>query len=206
MAKYDLDHLTQPNHQSVMGPIQDDEALLLYALIRCMRLKYVLEIGGQSGYSARNFCKAVGPDGFVWTVEKDNFLKPVAQNHSVVVCDAAYFDTRAFLNPIDLVFFDCHDFYAQMRLLERLEAGKLIADETLLVLHDTNLHTANFTGWSTPNPDGAGWIHQQAERQMVSELTAKGWSPLHVHSRLSRHDEAMPYRHGLSILSRGIMR
>jgi predicted O-methyltransferase YrrM len=61
-GKYDLSHLTQPSHQNVSGPIQDDEALLLFALIRVMCMRRVLEVGGLFGYSATNFIQAVGPE------------------------------------------------------------------------------------------------------------------------------------------------
>ena len=42
------------------GPLcaQDDEALLLYAITRGMRCRTVVEIGGLSGYSGRNFLAA----------------------------------------------------------------------------------------------------------------------------------------------------
>jgi hypothetical protein len=39
MVSYDLSHLTQSPDQRVQGPIQDDEALLLYALVKVMRLR-----------------------------------------------------------------------------------------------------------------------------------------------------------------------
>lgn len=54
MVKYNLDHLVQPHKQMVCGPIQDDEALLLYAFVKTMRMKRILEIGGLDGHSARN--------------------------------------------------------------------------------------------------------------------------------------------------------
>ena len=59
MVKYDLNHLTQEDNQIVVGPIQDDEALFLYSLIRVKRIKCVLEIGGLNGYSSINFIKAM---------------------------------------------------------------------------------------------------------------------------------------------------
>ena len=58
MVNYDLTHLTQNENQRVLGPIQDDEALFLYSIIRGCRLERILEIGGLNGYSARNFLKA----------------------------------------------------------------------------------------------------------------------------------------------------
>ncbi len=49
--------------------MQDDEALLLYSVVRGMRLSRVLEIGGLSGYSAKNFLQAMEPmQGVVYTV------------------------------------------------------------------------------------------------------------------------------------------
>lgn len=41
--------------------MQDDEALLLYAVVRGMRMSRVLEIGGLSGYSTKNFLQAMTP-------------------------------------------------------------------------------------------------------------------------------------------------
>lgn len=49
MVAYSLSHLTQADDQRVGGPIQDDEALVLFALIRAMRLKRILEVGGLGG-------------------------------------------------------------------------------------------------------------------------------------------------------------
>jgi predicted O-methyltransferase YrrM len=69
MVTYALGHLTQADDQKVGGPIQDDEALLLFSMIRVMRLKRVIEFGGLGGYSARNFLEAVGRDGIVYTVD-----------------------------------------------------------------------------------------------------------------------------------------
>ena len=80
MVSYDLSHLTQDESQYVFGPIQDDEALLLYALIRVMKLQTVVEIGGMSGYSALNFCKAVGNEGKVVSIDI-NKTPQMAPNH-----------------------------------------------------------------------------------------------------------------------------
>ena len=87
MVEYNLSHLTQPSDQQAGGPIQDDEALLLFALIRVMRMRRVLEIGGLRGYSARNFIEAVGNGGKVYTVETGS-LEPIAPNHIVLAKNA----------------------------------------------------------------------------------------------------------------------
>ena len=76
MSEYNLSHLTQDSRQYVGGPIQDDEALVLYSIIKCMRIKTVLETGGDSGYSAKNFTEAVGPDGLVFCCDIKDSLGP----------------------------------------------------------------------------------------------------------------------------------
>ena len=42
MVRYNLNHLTQPDDQNKPGPIQDDEALLFFALIRVTPIKKIL--------------------------------------------------------------------------------------------------------------------------------------------------------------------
>ena len=43
------------------GAPQDDEALVLYAVVRGMRMEAVVEIGGLDSYSAANFIQAGAP-------------------------------------------------------------------------------------------------------------------------------------------------
>jgi len=58
---HDLAHIGwQGRKQDVVGPLQDDEALLLFALSRALGVNRVLEIGSLNGDSARNFLSAVG--------------------------------------------------------------------------------------------------------------------------------------------------
>lgn len=49
MVIYNLEHLTQEDRQEVSGPIQDDEALFMFAIIRGMQIETVLEIVGLNG-------------------------------------------------------------------------------------------------------------------------------------------------------------
>lgn len=201
MVSYALDHLVQPDDQTVVGPIQDDEALLLFALARCMRIRTVLELGGLDGYSARNFCRAVGPDGQVFTVDLKP-VAPVAPNHRTMAMDVGAL-TRADIGgaELDLVFFDCHDFDAQMALFHRLTAEGAITHRTLLALHDTNLHPVKMADWVYPL-DGGGFVHQPVERRMVNALKAEGYDAVMLHTPLDRHDATLPMRHGLTLMQR----
>lgn len=198
MVKYRLSHLTQEASQEVGGPIQDDEALLLFALIRSMRLKTVVEIGGLGGYSARNFCAAVGPKGKVITLDLYPLPK-VARNHIVLIGDAMGMRGDAFgVDRFDLVFFDCHEYEVQLQFLRNLEADGLIDDATVICLHDTNTHPAKYYDWAYEVPEG--WVHQPVERRLVNTLHTLGYDAFCVHSRNESHDAALPYRHGLTLM------
>jgi hypothetical protein len=197
MVVYQLDHLTQPPTQEVMGPIQDDEALVLFALIKCMRLWRVFEIGGLGGYSARNFLRAVGPQGTVYTVD----LNPVPSqgpNHKCIQKNALDITFEDLDNaPLDLVFFDCHDM-VQMDVFARLKDKGLINDSTVLALHDTNLHYQQFCNWAPPCDDG--WAHQPVEREMVNQFKeAWGYDVFCYHTEARHHDLSLPFRHGLTV-------
>lgn len=198
--RYDLDHLTGPPDQAVRGPVQDDEALLLYALCRVMLVQRVLEIGGLNGYSARNFCQAVGPKGMVYTVD----LKPVpkvAWNHHPIVMDVRYISPEDLGGePLDLVFFDCHDYDVQMAMLRLLDDHGLIIPRTVLVLHDTNLHPHKTADW-VYEVDG-GWVHQSVERRMVNQLHSDGWDAMCLDTDMAVHDATLPFRHGLTLMRR----
>lgn len=199
MVAYNLSHLTQPDNQVVVGPIQDDEALFLFALIRGMLLKRVLEVGGLSGYSARNFLEAVGSDGVVYTVDL-NKVPRLAPNHVTLRKDIGRLRTGDLDGkPLDLVFFDCHVYDAQVNAYWVLRRDGMVTDATVLALHDTNVHPF-------ADPKGSayrvqeGWVHQRVERRMVNYFRGIGYEAFCLHPELSRHSEKLPFRHGLTVM------
>src|SRR5271166_5493689 len=194
MVKYSLSHLTQEPSQMVSGPIQDDEALVLFSIIRCMRMRTVIEIGGLSGYSATNFCEAVGPSGKVITVDI-NKVPQVAANHAVIQGDATKLTKHELLvDRFDLVFLDCHVYDVQMNFVSNLLHEKLIDDDTVIAIHDTNTHPYQSVPYAYKIP--GGWVHQPVERRMVNDLQRAGYDALCLHTSPDRHDDSMPYRHG----------
>lgn len=206
-AKYELGHLVQKANQNVGGPIQDDEALLLYALVRVMRLHRVLEVGGLNGYSARNFLAALGDEtnAAVYTCDI-NPVKSQAANHFVLTKDCAQLQAAELHGqPLDLIFFDAHVLKPQLALLDRLQQAGLVTPDTVLALHDTNLHPRKTAPWSYPlEEDGkvVGFVHQAVEREMVNQLRERGWDALTLHLSRDRSDARMPIRHGLSLMQR----
>jgi hypothetical protein len=195
--KYNLDHLTQPDTQEVFGPIQDDEALALFALVKCMRIRNVVEVGSFAGYSARNFLKAVGENGHVIGVDINQTPK-LADNHTTIIKDISLVAEDEIPWEIDLVFYDCHNLQAQMSFHLRMVEFNKITKRTTIVLHDTNLYPRQMGANCYKVRDG--WVHQQDERKMVNLLVEQGWSAICLHTKSENHDHTLPFRHGITIL------
>jgi predicted O-methyltransferase YrrM len=192
---YDLSHLTQEPSQAVLGPVQDDEALLLYALCRVVCARRVLEFGGLPGASARNFLAAVGPEGVVYTVERSP-MEPLAANHRIIPRQAGDVWGQDFEGqPLDLVFFDCHDYAQQLLAFENLTVCGVITPDTTLALHDTGLHPRQVLPEARLVP--GGWIHQEAERKLVRYLLELGYDC--VTFSANKPLPPLEYRHGLTL-------
>ncbi len=198
MVVYNLSHLTQSPEQNVLGPIQDDEALFLFSVVRGMRLKRILEIGGLSGYSARNFIAAMGIDGILYSVDI-NPVPVISSNHRTIQKDAKTIDaTDVDSRHLDMVFFDCHVYDAQMDMFQRLKDQGVITEKTILALHDTNTHPTQVVEWAYNTCDG--WVHQHVERKMVNEFVQMGYHAFSLHTQPSVHSNNFPFRHGVTIL------
>jgi len=199
--KFDLSHLSQKENEAVMGPIQDSEALLLYALVKVTMARKIVEVGGLRGYSAKNFSKALGEEGVVFTIDI-KAIEKVAHNHITIKSPADKVDLSLIgPEPVDIVFFDCHSSIQQLSLLKKMEDVRLVDDNTILALHDTNPHPKKYVDWSFTNSKGE-WIHQKEERAMVNILNEKGWQALCLHTQPDRHSKKMPYRHGITIMKK----
>jgi len=200
---YDLSHLIQPDHQKVCGPIQDDEALLLFAVIKVMRMQCILEIGGLNGYSAINFCKALGEHGILYTCDI-NPINVCAANHRVIQKDAKLIKKNDLDNDeLDMIFFDCHDYQSQVALFISLSRENVITDKTILAFHDTGLHPNKFSPQSyLVNGEELGFVHQSVERQMVNDFKRIGYDAICFHTQMKRHNDSFPFRHGITLMAK----
>jgi len=203
MVVYNLNHLTQSDEQSSPGPIQDDEALLLFALIRVTRIRRILEFGGVPGYSARNFCEAID-NGTVYTVDwgVDGVTPKQGDNHVVIVKNTADVTPEDLGNePVDLVFFDCHAYEAELCAFQNLRRAGIITDKTIFVFHDTNLlPTEDALGYSNISYEVKdGWVFCPPERQLVNDFKEMGYDILNLGTNKDVHGARLPYRCGLSI-------
>jgi predicted O-methyltransferase YrrM len=202
MVQYDLSHLIQDDKQLVIGPIQDDEALFLYSVVVGRRCKYILEVGGLEGYSATNFLKALDNigGGVIYTIDI-NPVKQIAYNHRVLTKDVKEIvSSDVDDNTLDMVFFDCHVLDAQMTAFDRLVQEGCIDDHTIIALHDTNTHPFQAVHWAYPTSQG--WVHQRVEREIVNLLSKRGYEAFHLHPRMSSHNHRLPFRHGVTLLTK----
>ena len=200
---YDLCHLTQDSSQRVIGPIQDDEALFLYSIIVGMKLKTVFEIGGLSGYSAANFLAAVGQTGRVFTVDI-NPVQSRGRNHICIQKDVREITHKDLdYSHIDMIFFDCHMYDEQMTAYHNLLACGAIDDNTVIALHDTNLHYEEFliegSGYTQISE---GYMHQPVERQMVNTFSSLGYDAFYLHTTPDKHSREFPFRHGVTVMNK----
>ena len=193
---YDLSHLNLgPHHLGT--EIQDDEALLLYALVRVCHMERILEIGGFNGYSARNFLAAMGPVGTMYSVDTGPVAHQDPHRHHSIRKDAIDLTAADVDNePLDLIFFDCHVYEAQMTAFHTLNTARLIHEETIIALHDTGLFQEKFGDYTRV---AGGWYHQPVERRMVNVLHEEhGYDALTLGSTRS----AATPRKGITIMRR----
>ena len=204
MVMYNLSHLIQYDPQIVFGPIQDDEALFLFSLVRVLRLKRILEIGFFKGYSATNFLAAVGKKGTVYSCDI-NKITALEENHKPISKDVGELTAQDVDGlPLDLVFFDCHSLIAQMKCFHKLKEAGIITDKTILALHDTGTHPGKLHTAVVYTQIGPGeFVHQPVEREMVNMFADMGYSPLCLNMDISRcSEDDLPFRHGLTIMSK----
>lgn len=193
------------------GPVQRDEALLLYALVRVLRPRTVLEIGFLKGRSALNFLAALDADARLYSIDVDPAQAARAQRllghdarfaFKVLSQDAVSAEVTDN-RPADLVFLDAsHDLELNQATFERLLA--VMAPDAVLAIHDTGAIPRELV------PEGhwwlqsdAGWIGDQREvrpdeRAFVNWIRERHpeFEQLHLHSRQTM-------RLGLTLLQRG---
>jgi len=196
------------------GPMQADEMLLIFSLIRTTFITRILELGGLRGDSAYNFLKALrckGDQGVVYTVDKQKVeqhdsKKPGRPRHVTIMKDAADLTSDDFDHkPIDMVLLDCHSYKASKHVLQTLWHLDLFAPNAYIVLHDTGMHPPGNYFSKNSLADlfsiltDAGNIHQPVERLLAD------WIP-HIDcsfQRISFHDDQRSNtRHGVTIMQR----
>jgi predicted O-methyltransferase YrrM len=198
-SKYDLNHLKQET-QLVYGPIQDDEALLLFGLVKALRPKTVIEFGYSGGVSALNFLKALDEDGKLYsydinpaTSHNDKRLKFYQKSQTEFLFSDV--DNR----KIDLAFFDDGHIF-DINTNAFVKVIEYLAPNAVIVVHDTGLHVVKkepFQMGSCDFENFCGAAHQHDERRFINWIIENypNWSVIQLHS-------FNIFRHGFTILQK----
>jgi len=157
---YELFHLERDNKPR-LGPVQDDEALLLYSLVRALRPRTIVEFGTSNGFSALNWMHAIAEDPDARVFSYDILPYPAARaledsdprfffhQKSQADFEPADVDGR----PIDVAFFDAgHLIEYSLKAFERLRPA--LAPNALVAVHDTGLHVRDFGSGAPPEEEG----------------------------------------------------
>ncbi|RYE37348.1 MAG: class I SAM-dependent methyltransferase, partial [Hyphomicrobiales bacterium] len=206
-------HLMSYRENDAIGPLQRDEAIALFGIVRTLQPKVVVEFGFFHGHSAFNFLQAMTPDAELFSYDIDAESQRRAQ-------DELGFDARLHFfaksqtdfaaddiggKPIDFVFFDA----AHELDLNQLTFQKILphlAADAMIAVHDTGLwHRAHFGElhrefveempgkWESADC----YAHQPGEREFIDWIRTiePAFGALHFHSTAT-------LRHGFSLLQR----
>jgi len=206
-------HLLSYREGDAIGPLQRDEAIALFGIIRTLRPKTVVEFGFFHGHSAFNFLRAMPEDGrlYSYDIDEDSIRRARREftfdpRFTFVGKSQTEFDPHDVGNEaIDFVFFDAaHELNLNIETFRRVVDH--LAPEAMLVIHDTGLwHRAHFAAiHDTFVREYPGewqgrdlYAHQPGERAFVDWIVAgpHGFAAIHLHS-------ARTLRHGFSLLQR----
>ncbi len=215
--KYDLAHLDTFS-ELANGPIQSDEALFLYSLVRTLRPKIIVEFGFFDGNSAINFLRALPENGLLYSFDCDeNCVKKAASIKDprfkfILKRQEDFKPTDINNQSIDMLFIDAsHDFNLNLALFEKIQ--KYLSSCATILVHDTGtwnkeLIPESYTPWhehmksmekidSGANVNQKEFAHQPDERRFLNHLKLKypEFQQVHIHSLNTP-------RHGLTVLQK----
>lgn len=205
-AAIGVGHLLCYRNEDAVGPVQRDEALLLFSIVKMVRPRLMLEFGFYRGQSAFNFLQALSNDSKLVSFDISSESEKIAHAdftryknftfHKKSQTDIVPDDV--FNEEVDFVFFDCtHDLEMNKRTLEK--TLPLLSEAAIIAVHDTGLwNKALFQKphcrFVTRKPDN--WLDNhtfqphQEERKFVNWILREhpAFSQIHFHSlRIIRH-------------------
>ncbi|HEV2813283.1 MAG TPA: class I SAM-dependent methyltransferase [Solirubrobacteraceae bacterium] len=198
----------------VIGPVQSEEALVLYGLVRAVRPRTVVEFGFDQGRSAFNFLRALDADARLYSFDVRDEAAQLAGalfggeerlrfvRKSQAEFEAVDVDGRA----VDFVFLDAsHDLGLNQETLRRVLP--VLAPGAIVAIHDTGtLSRATMAPALRAEADAvrsAQWVtedafeHQPGERATVNWLRDEHPELAQIHLHTHR-----VVRWGLTLLQR----
>ncbi len=212
--QYDISHLV--NYQELAsGPVQSDEALFLFSLVKVLRPKVLVEIGFFQGHSAKNFLTALPENSQFYSFDCGPESLKIASQIADPRFKFIFKKQQDFQfsdidnNLIDFLFIDAaHDLNLNFLLFEKIR--KYLSKEAIIAIHDTGSwnkelahevpifknHIAQMRlEDSKSDINDFEFAHQPDERRFVNfiKLLHPEFQQIHLHSLNT-------IRHGLTIL------
>ena len=212
-----INHLLSYEEEDAAGPIQRDEAIAIFGLIRTLRPNTIVEFGFYTGHSAFNFLRALGETGRIYSYDVlDECLRRART-------ELAFADQFTFVHksqnefhhsdidfrPIDFVFFDgAHDLQINIETFQRIRPH--LTEQAIIAIHDTGLWVRDYIRKPQselmerePSPLKGCWITNDLyscaidERKFVNWLISEydEYGAIHLHSTNT-------LRHGISLVQK----
>jgi Methyltransferase domain len=210
----DLSHLAIFPEGESLGPLQREEALLLFGMCRVLRPAVIVEFGFLRGFSALNFLQAMPADSFLASYDVSEASEEIARSLFDVWPNFRFFrKSQIDFDPadlehrlIDLCLIDAsHDFELNVQTFDKVYRS--LAPSGLVFIHDTGVWSKKCLGsdhkaciahadpgfWLTedlyvPRPEEVRFVNHLADH--FPDL-----SVLHLHSKST-------LRHGLTVFQR----
>lgn len=195
---YNFGHLALYEPQKVNGAILKDEALLIYALIKMIRPKVVVEFGFSRGHSSLNFLEALDETAEFHSYDISSSAAEIAKvfqarnNFHFHLKSQLDFDAEDVGHKkVDLVYFDAvYDAELNMATLQKLMPS--LSDNALLILHDTDTwkkHQMDDTHVAYAGKRPQNWLNenefqqQKGQREFSNAIvnTLPEFSVIHLH-------------------------
>jgi cephalosporin hydroxylase len=169
----------------ILGPIQNEDILLIQAIMHMTCPSVVVEFGTQTGVSTNAILDVLKGHLYSFDPHKQHniehpnftFINDVQENYALTV-------------PVDVVFFDgSHNYDSNMLAYQKIEP--FLSKESIIIVHDTGLWEKPFVqngGYA----NAEGYLHQPHERRFVNDLRL---NKIHLHTMKE-------VRHGMTILQK----
>lgn len=208
-----MSHLLSYRGEDAIGPLQRDEAIALFGIVRTLRPETVVEFGFFHGHSAFNFLQALPEDSRLFSYDICDESARRAEEEfgfdrrfTFIAKSQTEFDPQDIGGRrIDFVFFDAaHELELNTATFAKILPH--LTAEAVIAIHDTGLwHRSGLTPlheefirempgvWVDENH----YAHQPGERAFVDWITATHpeFAAIHLHS-------SRTLRHGFSLLQR----
>jgi len=205
-----VNHLVTFSEEKALGPLQRDEACLLFGLVKVLKPNCLVEFGFNDGHSSFNFLQAMGGYGELHSFDISEKSAKVAKKYFKNYANFHYHGkSQADFDPsdisgkkIDFVFFDgAHDLKLNCEAFKQIQNA--LSPNATICVHDTGLW--NKTKMKDRHHQFAkylpeNWLndmefqHQKDERRFSNWLVSEhSYSPVHCHS-------GNCLRHGLTLL------